>query len=340
MLLDRHERPLGTLRLSITDRCNLRCHYCMPEDEYVWLPQPSILSALEIERVVRAFAAHGASEVRLTGGEPLLRRDAVEIVERVRRVSGISEVTLTTNGLLFERHATDLRRAGLSRVTFSLDTLQKDRALKLTRSTRLHDTIAAIEGAAAHGFEHTKVNSVIVRGENDDEIVDLLRFAERAGVELRFLEYMDVGGATQWHPDRVVGKREIIERIAAAFGPVKPYGALSAAPASRFVTESGAVFGVVASTTEPFCARCDRARVTADGVLFTCLYAASGVDLAGPLRRGEDDAGVAALIASVWTGRADRGAEDRVRISAREDVLIPAAQLKRDPHREMHTRGG
>lgn len=339
-LRDRHERPLGTLRLSITDRCNLRCHYCMPEDEYVWLPQPSILTVDEIERVIRAFATHGVREVRLTGGEPMLRKEIVEIVERARAVHGIEEVTLTTNGLLFARHAADLRRAGLARVTFSLDTLRKDRALKLTRSTRLDDTIAAIEGAASHGFHGTKINSVIVRGENDDEIVDLLRFGERVGVEVRFLEYMDVGGATQWRPDRVIGKTEILERVEAAMGPTKPHGAIGPAPAARFVTDSGTVFGIVSSTTAPFCARCDRARVTADGFLFTCLYAASGIDLAGRLRAGDDDAMIASLIASVWTGRADRGAEDRARIAVREDVLIPAAQLKRDPHREMHTRGG
>jgi cyclic pyranopterin phosphate synthase len=339
MLRDRLERPLGSLRLSITDRCNLRCHYCMPEDEYVWLDQASILTPDEIERLVRVFAGHGVREVRLTGGEPLLRREAAEIVARVRAVPGIDEVTLTTNGLLFERHAVALRAAGLGRVTFSLDTLRPERAERLTRSTRLEDTIAAIRGAAAHGFASTKVNSVIMRGENDDEIEELLRFAVTASVELRFLEYMDVGGATHWRSDRVVGKAEILARVGAAFGGVAPHGAPSAAPAARFVTGTGAVFGIVASTTDPFCARCDRARITADGVLFTCLYAASGVDLARMLRATTDDAALSALVGSVWTGRADRGAEDRARMSARE-VLIPAAQLRRDPHREMHTRGG
>ncbi len=339
MLRDRLERPLGSLRLSITDRCNLRCHYCMPEDEYVWLDGSSILTVPEIERLVRSFARQGVTEVRLTGGEPLLRKEAAEIVARVRAVPGIDEVTLTTNGLLFERAATGLRDAGLGRVTFSLDTLREDRALRLTRSTRLGDTIAAIRGAAAHGFRGTKINSVIVRGENDDEIEELLRFAAEAGVELRFLEYMDVGGATQWRSDRVVGKSEILARVGAAFGGVTAHGEPGPAPAARFVTGTGVVFGIVASTTDPFCARCDRARITADGVLFTCLYAVSGVDLASRLRSGADDATLDALVAAVWSGRADRGAEDRARMSARE-VLLPAAQLRRDPHREMHTRGG
>ncbi len=338
MVLDRHKRPLGTLRISVTDRCNLRCTYCMPEDEYVWLPDESILSATEIERLARVFVEHGVRELRLTGGEPLLRPDLVDVVTRLSRL-GV-DLALTTNGVLFGDRAKALREAGLSRVTVSLDTLRPDRAKSMSKTTRLPDVIASLDAARAHGFLDTKINMVVLRGRNDDEIVDMLALGRDKGAEVRFIEYMDVGGATKWSMADVVTKDEITACIAAACGPVESISpAGSRAPATRFRATDGTTFGVIASTTQPFCGTCDRARITADGVLFTCLYAESGVDLREPLRSGATDDSLWDTVSQTWRARADRGAEDRRRSPAR-DVLIPVARLRADPHREMHTRGG
>jgi len=332
-MLDRHGRPLGTLRLSVTDRCNLRCVYCMPEDEYVWLPDESILSVDEIERVVRAFAALGAREVRITGGEPLLRAELEAIVARVAGLG--AEVALTTNGVLFARRAEGLARAGLSRVTFSVDTLRPERALALSRTTRLADVMDGVRAARSAGFSRTKINAVVMRGKNDDEIADLVAFGREHDAEVRFIEYMDVGGATRWSAREVVPKSEIL----AALGAHEVLPSRGASPAARYRLPDGTIVGVIASTTEPFCADCDRARVTADGVLFGCLYAERGVDLRGPLRAGATERDLAATISAAWTARDDRGAEARASLGRRE-AFVPLSRLKADPHREMHTRGG
>ena len=333
MVLDQHGRPLGTLRLSVTDRCNLRCAYCMPEDEYVWLPDESILAVDEIERVARAFVALGVRELRITGGEPLLRAELDTIVARLVGL-GV-EVALTTNGVLFARRAEALARAGLSRVTFSVDTLRAERARELSRTTRLGDVLEGIRAARAAGFSRTKINAVVMRGKNDDEIADLVAFAREHGAEARFIEYMDVGGATRWSARDVVPKSEIL----AALGSPEPLESSGPAPAARYRLRDGTIVGVIASTTAPFCADCDRARVTADGVLFGCLYAERGLDLRGPLRAGATDGELAELVRAAWAARADRGAETR-RALAERQPLVPLSRLRADPHREMHTRGG
>jgi cyclic pyranopterin phosphate synthase len=341
--LDTYRRPLGSLRLSVTDRCNLRCGYCMPEEEYTWLPKTELLSFEELERVVRATADLGVSKVRLTGGEPLLRRDLERLVARLASLPHVEDLALTTNGVLLDEQAERLHAAGLSRLTISLDTLRRERFLHLARRDELDRTLAGIEAARRAGFTRTKLNSVVMRGENDDEVIDLLEFARANELELRFIEYMDVGGATRWSMDAVLPATELLARIAAHYGDVEPLESDPAAPADQFRLPDGLEFGVIASTTQPFCGTCDRARVTADGRFFTCLYARTGLALA-PLLRGagseaERDERVTQAIRARWLARTDRGAEQRLALEARDPLAAPA-ELRDDPHLEMHTRGG
>lgn len=333
-------RPLGSLRVSVTDRCNIRCAYCMPEDEYVWLPKPSILTFEEIARLAGVFASLGASKVRLTGGEPLLRHELPLLIARLASQSAIHDLALTTNGTLLERFARPLREAGLGRLTVSLDTLRPERYVRLSRADRLRNVLAGLDTALAEGFAGTKINTVVMRGVNDDEIVDLVAFGRDRGVEVRFIEYMDVGGATQWRSELVVPRREILERVAQALGPVRDVaGDDPHAPADRFTLPDGTTFGVIASTTAPFCRTCDRARLTADGMLFLCLYARDGIDLKALLRGGATDAAIVDRVHAAWSARADRGAELRAETPGRS-VLYQLDGLRSDPHREMHTRGG
>jgi cyclic pyranopterin phosphate synthase len=339
-LTDRFARPLGSLRLSVTDRCNLRCGYCMPEEHYVWLPRASLLTFEELDRLAGIFNGLGAAKVRLTGGEPLLRHDLPTLVAMLSARGGISDLALTTNGLLLEANATALRAAGLSRVTVSLDTLRPDRMLAFARSKRHADVLAGIAAAAQAGFEGIKLNSVIIRGYNDDEVTGLLEFARERHLELRYIEYMDVGGATRWRMDDVVPRAELLATIAERFGAPEPISRPgSPAPAERFRLPDGTTFGVIASVTAPFCADCDRSRVTADGTWFACLYAEQGMDLREPLRGGWSDAEIAALIAKAWRDRDDRGAEARAQTPDRS-ALYQLDGLRADSRREMHTRGG
>jgi len=336
---DRLGRPLGSLRISVTDRCNMRCRYCMPEEEYRWLPRTSILSFEEITRLAAVFARLGASKVRLTGGEPLLRHDLPGLVARLAEVDGVRDLALTTNGLLLSGQAALLRQAGLQRITVSLDTLRPDRMAAFARTDRHADVLAGIAAAVDAGFEAVKVNTVVIRGFNDDELADLLAFGRRQGVEVRFIEYMDVGGATHWSAEQVIPQAEILERVRKAFGEVEALPARGAAPAERFQLPDGTVFGVIASTTAPFCRDCDRSRLTADGTWFLCLYASDGVNLRDAMRTGATDEELAARIRTTWVSRADRGAEERLHLAER-GVLYQVEALRADPRREMHTRGG
>ncbi len=334
-------RPLKSLRISVTDRCNMRCQYCMPEEDYVWLPRESILTFEEIARLVGVFAELGVDKVRLTGGEPLLRHDLTTVVGMIRREERVRDLALTTNGLLLAKYAAPLRRAGLRRVTVSLDTLRPERMLAFAKSARHADVLAGIAAARAAGYEKLKINAVIIRGFNDDELGDLLEFGRANGAEVRFIEYMDVGGATHWSPDRVVSQREMLEALARRYGSIEPLpeNRSSSAPAERFRLSDGTTFGIVASTTAPFCRTCDRARLTADGTLFLCLYAERGIDLRDPLRLGATDEELAGLVAGAWRVRSDRGAEERLAVPER-GALYQIDGLRADPHREMHTRGG
>ncbi len=338
MLHDALGRPLANLRLSVTDRCNLRCQYCMPEQEYVWLPKEDILHFEEVDRVVDVFVDRGVRRVRLTGGEPLLRKDLPILVERLAAKPGIEDLAMTTNGVLLAPMAPELKRAGLGRVTVSLDTLQPERFFNLTRSKELDRVLAGID-AAAQIFPGFKIDMVVMKGVNDDEMIEMIEFAKSRGAELRFIEYMDVGGATRWSWEQVTTRAEILDRLASQYGAIAPVQEQSSAPADRFRLPGGTTFGIISSTTAPFCRDCDRSRLTADGMWYLCLYAARGTDLRGPLRRGATNEELGALIADTWSGRIDRGAEARLALRDRSP-MIPISSLKRDPHLEMHTRGG
>ena len=338
-LHDRHSRPLGTLRLSVTDRCNIRCQYCMPEPEYVWLPRASLLSFEEINRLAGLFHGEGVRRLRLTGGEPLLRRDLPTLVERLAEGGRFDDVALTTNGILLADHAAALRAAGLHRVTVSLDTLRRERFQRLTRFDRLPDVLRGIEAACAAGFPPPKIDAVVMRDLNDDELVPLLAFGRSFGGEVRFIEYMDVGGATGWSAQTVVPRAEILQRLEHHYGPIVTLPGDGAEPAVRFALPDGTVFGVISSTTDPFCGTCDRIRLTADGLLLLCLYATAGIDLRSLLRGGADEDTLRQTIRRAWLDRTDRGAEDRLR-ERTAAPFVSRTELTRDVHLEMHTRGG
>lgn len=338
-LRDALGRPLGQLRISVTDRCNLRCRYCMPEEEYRWLDHKDLLRYEEIALLAEHFTALGVSKVRLTGGEPLLRRDLDHLVALLAANSRIADLALTTNGILLADSASLLRRAGLKRVTVSLDTLHPERFRMLTRQNLHARVLEGIEAARGAGFERLKLDTVITRGFNDDELIELVEYARHAGAEIRFIEYMDVGGATLWSPEQVVSRAEILSRLEQHFGPIQPLAVTGSEPAERFALSDGTTFGIIASVTAPFCRDCDRSRLTADGMWFLCLYALRGTDLREPLRRGAAPGELAQLLREVWTARRDRGAEER-RDARSRGPLVAIEQLKHDPHLEMHTRGG
>ena len=340
MVLDTLGRPMRTLRVSVTDRCNLRCHYCMPEEDYIWLPREDLLTLEETARLADFFGQLGVDRVRLTGGEPLLRRNLPSLVSRLAAKPWVRDLSLTTNGVLLDQAAGELRRAGLGRLTVSLDTLRGDRFARMTRVDRLPEVLSGIDTARRVGFTGLKLDTVVTRGHNDDEIVDLVEYARTVDAEIRFIEYMDVGGATAWQPDAVVSEADMLARLADRYGTVEPVVEPgSSAPATRYRLPHGQVVGIIASTTKPFCRTCDRARLTADGVLLLCLYAQHGTDLRRPLRAGASDETLLQLIGAVWHGRADRGAQERAATRSR-GAYIPLRMLKRDAHLEMHTRGG
>ncbi|MDE3135580.1 MAG: GTP 3',8-cyclase MoaA [Acidobacteriota bacterium] len=338
-LLDSLGRPLGQLRISVTDRCNLRCHYCMPEEEYHWLPREDLLSYEEIAELAATFAAVGVDKVRLTGGEPLLRRDLERLVGLLAANERLRDTALTTNGILLAESAERLRGAGLGRVTVSLDTLRPDRFLALTRQDMHDRVLEGIRAAAGAGFRKLKIDTVVIRGTNEDEILDILEFGREIGAEVRFIEYMDVGGATMWAPGKVVSRAEMLAGIERRYGAVEALAAEDAAPAERFALADGTTFGIIASVTAPFCRTCDRSRLTADGMWYLCLYAQRGTDLRGPLRGGASREEMVRLLSEVWGGRTDRGAEVRLEARSR-GPLVSIESLRRDPHLEMHTRGG
>jgi GTP 3',8-cyclase len=336
---DRYGRPLRSLRVSVTDRCNLRCLYCMPEPDYAWLPRETLLSFEEIGAVVDAFTALGVDRVRITGGEPLLRRELPTLIRTLAARPAIRDLALTTNGVLLAQQARALRQAGLHRLTVSLDTLDRERFRAMTRFDSHEAVLAGIDEASAAGFDSLKIDTVVIRGVNDDELGAMIEYGRGAGCEVRFIEYMDVGGATRWTDAAVVSRREMLARLESRYGPVRPVEEESSAPADRFVLADGTVFGIISSTTEPFCRSCDRSRLTADGVWLMCLYAHAGTDLRRPMRAGATEEELRHLISTVWSSRADRGAEERLRFERREP-LIPLSALKKDAHLEMHTRGG
>jgi cyclic pyranopterin phosphate synthase len=336
---DTFARPLQNLRISVTDRCNLRCAYCMPEEDYVWLPREQILHFEELGALVAVFMDLGVDKIRLTGGEPLLRRDLPELVRLLVARPRLRDLAMTTNGVLLAEQARALKGAGLHRVTVSLDTLRPDRFTSLTRRTHHAQVLEGIAALGRVGFGGTKLDTVVMRGVNDDELADLIEYGRTVSAEVRFIEYMDVGGATRWSMDKVVSRAEMLEVLGRRYGMIQPIVETSSAPADRYRLTDGTVFGIISSTTAPFCASCDRSRLTADGMWYLCLYAQRGLDLRGPLRRGASADELKALIASTWTRRADRGAEERLKLRERTP-LVQIGRLREDPHLEMHTRGG
>lgn len=341
--IDAFGRPLRSLRISVTDRCNLRCRYCMPEEEYAWLPRETLFSFEEINTVTALFTEIGVDKVRLTGGEPLLRRDLTVLIRMLVKNRRLKDIALTTNGILLGEQAQSLYDAGLHRVTISLDTLRAERFRLLTRRDSFDRVLEGIDTVVRIGFPALKLDSVAIRGFNDDELVDLIEYGKRVAAEVRFIEYMDVGGATDWSMDKVLSRAAILDILGRRYGMIEPICEDSSAPAQRFRLPDGATFGIIPSTTMPFCSSCDRSRLTADGFWYLCLYAKEGIDLRRPLRAGVSGDEIKALILSAWQGRKDRGAEERKaleRLGLREERLIEIDQLREDPHLEMHARGG
>ena len=337
-MFDLLSRPLRNLRLSVTDRCNLRCQYCMPEADYVWLPKEDLLHFEEISVLADLFISLGVDRMRLTGGEPLLRRNLSSLVSMLSAKPGLADLALTSNGVLLGEQVDALKAAGLRRITVSLDTLRPDRFIALARFdelTRVKEGIAA----ASRAFGHLKIDSVVIKNVNDDELIDLIEYGRTVNGEVRFIEYMDVGGATNWSLASVLSRQEILDRLSRHYGGVEPIVEQSSAPADRFTLPDGTVFGIISSTTDPFCRNCDRSRLTADGMWYLCLYATRGIDLRAALRAGRSPEEIAAIITSGWQQRDDRGAETRLALGERR-AFVPIKALKQDPHLEMHTRGG
>jgi cyclic pyranopterin phosphate synthase len=314
--LDSLGRPLRALRISVTDRCNFRCGYCMPREvfgpDYAFLPRAALLSFEEITRLARIFAGLGVTKLRLTGGEPLLRRELPALVRMLAGIQGIEDLALTTNGVLLPDLAPALRAAGLKRLTVSLDTLRPDRFQALSDTDLpLSRVLEGLEAARAAGFAPPKLNCVLQRGVNDDEILELAAFAREGGHTLRFIEFMDVGTTNGWRLEAVVPAAEVHQVLYARF-PMEPLPAPEGAVAEtwRYLDGRGEV-GIISSVTAPFCRSCDRTRLSADGHLYTCLFAAEGLDLKGFLRSGHGEADIAALLASHWKRREDRYSELR-----------------------------
>ncbi|WP_250865878.1 GTP 3',8-cyclase MoaA [Caballeronia sp. INSB1] len=332
LLTDTLARPLRDLRISVTDRCNFRCVYCMPRDvfdkDYQFLPHAALLSFEEIERLARVFVAHGVEKIRLTGGEPLLRRNIEFLIERLallRTPEGRPlDLTLTTNGSLLARKARSLKDAGLARVTVSLDALDDALFRRMNDADfAVADVLNGIEAAQAAGLDPIKVNMVVKRGTNDQEIVPMARHFKNSGTVLRFIEYMDVGASNGWNMNEVLPSAQVVERIDAYF-PLEPLEAHTAAEtAQRWGYRDGSgEIGVISSVTRAFCDSCTRARLSTEGKLYLCLFAVSGHDLRGLIRGGASDEEVATAIARIWEARGDRYSQLRGSTSApsREDA--------------------
>ena len=332
-------RPLRSLRVSVTDRCNLRCQYCMPEQDYVWLPRKDILTFEEAGFLVDVFAGLGVDRIRITGGEPLLRKNLADLIRLLAAKNPIQDLALTTNGILLTDQAAALKSAGLHRITVSLDTLRADRFEALTRFNELEAVLVGLGEATRIWGSEVKIDTVVIRGVNDDELIDLLDYSKDLGAEIRFIEYMDVGGATRWSLDDVISRTEILRIIESKYGSATPVDEQTSAPADRYALADGTTFGIISSTTAPFCRSCDRSRLTADGLWYLCLYAQKGTDLRGALRNGASASDLHELITSTWTARSDRGAETRLAAGDRQP-LVPVEELQKRPHLEMHTRGG
>ena len=322
-------RPLTDLRISVTDRCNFRCTYCMPKGvfgrDFKFLPSAELLTFEEIERLARIFVAHGVEKIRLTGGEPLLRRGLERLVARLAAIDGLADLTLTTNGSLLDKQARTLRDAGLRRITISLDSLDETifRAMNDV-DFPVARVLAGIDAAAAAGFDRIKINCVVKRGVNESSVRDLARRFRGTGHIVRFIEYMDVGSTNGWRLDDVVPASEMLALLEAEFGvkPVAPVNQSDVARSYEFADGSGEV-GIIASVTRPFCRDCSRARLSSEGLLYTCLFATVGHDFRAPLRTGKSDDEIASLLRGIWHVRADRYSELRTA----DTVKLPKVEM-------------
>ncbi|MBI3016258.1 MAG: GTP 3',8-cyclase MoaA [Candidatus Tectomicrobia bacterium] len=334
---DLYNRPVKDLRISVTDRCNFRCTYCMPLDEYVWIDKKEILTFEEITRLANLFIQLGVDKIRLTGGEPLVRRDLEKLICQLSSLNGLNDLSLTTNGSVLAEKAPALKSAGLKRINVSIDTLDPEKFKRITKRGDLARVLEGLFTAQRCGLNPIKINAVIERGVNDDEIIDLVDFSRKNGFAIRFIEYMDVGNSNNWTSEKMVSKKEIIERIKTRF-PLREMGRNRGSAPSvdyQFMDGSGDI-GVIASVTEPFCSSCTRVRLTADGKFVTCLFSQQGIDLKTPMRNGATDETLAEVIAATWRQRRDRYSDERL-----EALLSPTGyDPKRRQKIEMITLGG
>ena len=333
MITDLLGRPLRDLRISVTDRCNFRCPYCMPAEifgeAYQFLPKEEILTFEEIARLAELFVAAGVNKLRITGGEPLLRADLPRLIGQLAAIPGAEDITLTTNGYLLAQQAPALAEAGLHRVTVSLDSLDEDVFKAMNgRGFGTRRVLDGIGRAAAAGLNPVKINAVVQKGVNDHTIVDLARHFKGTGQIVRFIEYMDVGNRNGWRPAEVVSAAEIVALIDAELPLEAAEANYTGEVARRWRYRDGdGEIGVIASVTQPFCADCTRARLSTDGRLYTCLFATGGVDLRGPLRQGASDAELGSIIAGVWGRRRDRYSEERAGIAETGPGARPKVEM-------------
>lgn len=326
-LKDRLGRPIRDLRISVTDRCNFRCSYCMPKevfgDDYAFLPKQELLSFEEIHRLTKIFVSMGVKKIRLTGGEPLLRRGLPELVEKIFSVEGVEDVGLTTNGLLLKQHGPALYSAGLRRLNISLDALEPDLFGKLNgRGVSSSLILQNIDFAKELGFE-IKVNMVVQKGVNEAEILPMAAYFKERGITLRFIEFMDVGNDNGWSFEKVVTKKEILEKLQSAFElePVDQDYFGEVAKRYRYQGSDSQV-GFITSVSESFCSSCTRARLSSDGKFYTCLFAVEGFDIRGLLRSGSDDAELLQAVSAVWERRSDRYSDERTEQTAKSRKKI------------------
>ena len=337
MLRDAFNRPIKDLRISVTDRCNYRCTYCMPLEEYVWIDRSEILSFEEIARLARLFARLGVEKIRITGGEPLVRKDLHRAIAMLSRIEGVRDLCLTTNASLLSEQIGELAAAGLKRINVSVDTLDPEKFKRITKRGDLSKVLDGLFGAKALGLQPIKINAVIERGLNEEDIIPLVEFAREHGFAMRFIEYMDVGNANNWISSKIVSKKEIIEQINARY-PLREVGRDNGtAPSVDYeFTDGVGDVGVIASVTEPFCSSCTRARLTADGKLVTCLFSDEGHDLKSLMRSGATDEQLIEVISSVWSKRTDRYSDERLEAMKSPEGYQPKAHHKI----EMITLGG
>ncbi len=328
MLQDTRQRPLRDLRISVMDRCNFRCPYCMPEDQYdrhfQFLHKDERLSFSEIVRLAKLFVERGVTKLRLTGGEPLLRRDLVDLVGELSLIDGVEDLALTTNGIMLPQHAAALKAAGLDRVTVSLDSLDPE-VFRLMSGGRgsAEQVLEGIDAALEAGLEPIKINAVIQRGVNDHTACDLVEHFRGTGVVVRFIEFMDVGTLNDWNESQLVPSAELLERLQERWTLSPAEANYRGEVAQRYVFDDGAgEIGFISSVSQPFCGDCTRVRLSSEGSIYTCLFASRGTDLRGPMRAGADEDELGAIIDSVWRKRSDRYSELRSAAGAPEREKI------------------